>query len=101
METSTIVFVCGVISCILGIATFVTGMVTRARNDGKLEAKLGFCLQGIEEIKTSISSLNAKQTTQNNSIIKFETEITTLKLNVKNLQDEYEKLREKVNELEK
>lgn len=74
METSTIVFVCGVISCILGITTFVTCMVTRARNDGKLEAKLGFCLQGIEEIKTSISSLNAKQTTQNNSIIKFETE---------------------------
>ena len=74
METSTIVFVCGVISCILCITTFVTCMVTRDRNDGKFEAKLGFCLQGIEEIKTSISSLNAKQTTQNNSIIKFETE---------------------------
>lgn len=101
MDTSTIVFVCGVISCILGVATFVVGMITRARNDGKLEAKLGFCLQGIEEIKSSINTLTTKQTTQNNSIIKFETEIAMLQQNVQNLQDEYERLREKVTNIEK
>lgn len=53
--TATITFVTGVIACIVGIATFVVGMISRAKDSGVLAHKVDTALQGIEEIKKTLS----------------------------------------------
>lgn len=51
----TITFLCGIIMCIVGISTFVTGMITRAKGDGILSNKVDNALKGIDEIKRTLS----------------------------------------------
>lgn len=41
----------GVITCIIGVATFVVGMKNRAANDGMLIQKINQALAGIDELK--------------------------------------------------
>lgn len=94
MDPSTITFVAGVISCIIGVATFITGIASRARNDGNLEAKLGFCLQGIDELKERFVSFESKQGSHNDVIIRHDAEI-------KALQKDVSELKEKVNKIGK
>lgn len=96
MDTSSIIFVCGIISCVIGVASFVTGMVSRARNDGKLEAKLGFCLQGIEEIKQSIQTISTKQSMHNTNITECKQDIKRVDEKVNRLEEELDQLRKKV-----
>lgn len=76
--TQTITFMCGVIMCIIGIATFISALLTRARKDGQLEYKVDEALRGIDEIK---STLNRTQTWQESIGLKVqshEEQIVTL-----------------------
>lgn len=52
--TETVTFICGVIMCVIGISTFVSALITRARKDGQLEYKVDSALRGIDEIKDSL-----------------------------------------------
>jgi len=52
--TETITFVIGVVMCILGICTFVVGMLSRAKQDGALNAKVDNAIQGIAEIQATL-----------------------------------------------
>lgn len=105
MDTSTVLFITGIISCVIGVASFVTGIASRARNDGKLEAKLGFCLQGIDEIKKSIVRLESNQDSHNVTIARLDSEIKSLRgtheSEIKGLRHEFDVLRERVNNIEK
>ena len=67
--TQAITFFCGVIMCVIGIATFVSAMLTRARKDGQLEYKVDSALKGIEEIK---ESLNKTQVWKENIALKLQ-----------------------------
>lgn len=96
MDTSTVLFISGIISCVIGVASFVTGMVSRARNDGKLEAKLSFCLQGIEEIKQSIQNISTKQSLHNTNITECKQDIKRVDEKVNRLEEEFDALRKKV-----
>lgn len=51
MDTSTLTILCGIVTCIIGICTFVVGMKGRASNDGMLIQKINQALSGIEELK--------------------------------------------------
>lgn len=76
--TQTVTFMCGVIMCIIGIATFISALLTRARKDGQLEYKVDEALRGIDEIK---STLNRTQTWQESIGLKVqshEEQIVTL-----------------------
>lgn len=53
--SQTITFICGVILCVIGIATFVTGLVSRAKEDGALSNKVDTALKGIDEIKQTLN----------------------------------------------
>ena len=53
--TETITFVCGLIMCVIGIATFVTGIVQRAKNDGVLTNKVDTALTDLKDIKKTLS----------------------------------------------
>ena len=101
MDTSTIVFVTGIISCVIGVASFVTGIATRARNDGKIESKLEFCLKGIEEIKRSVASIENKQNTHDNALTRLDSELKSLRKTheseIERAEHEIEVLKERLN----
>ncbi len=50
----TVTFICGIILCIIGVCTFVTGMISRAKGEGILSNKVDNALKGIDEIKSSL-----------------------------------------------
>lgn len=51
MDIATLTLVGGIITCIIGVATFVVGMKNRAANDGMLIQKINQALAGIDELK--------------------------------------------------
>ena len=48
----------GIISCTIGVATFVSAQITKAKQDGMLIAKIDQCVSGIEDIKTDMKEKN-------------------------------------------
>lgn len=50
----TISLIIAALACVIGICTFVTGMVTRAKQDGVFMQKIEFCVAGISEIKEAL-----------------------------------------------
>lgn len=48
----------GVVGCLIGIATFSSAMITKAKQDGVLMAKVEQCLKNTEEIKKDMKEKN-------------------------------------------
>ena len=48
-------FASGIIMCVIGVCTFVTGMTGRAKGLGILSQKVDEALRGIEEIKQTLT----------------------------------------------
>lgn len=48
----------GIVSCVVGVSTFVSAQVTKAKQDGMQIAKLDQCVNGIEEIKKEMKEKN-------------------------------------------
>jgi len=48
----------GIISCTIGVATFVSAQITKARQDGVLIEKVNTCISNTEEIKNDIKEKN-------------------------------------------
>lgn len=72
----------GVISCVIGISTFVSAQLTKAKQDGVLIAKIDQCVNGIDELKSNIKEKNHEY----DSIIDEHTRaITQLQTEVKSL----------------
>ncbi len=76
--TETITFICGVIMCVIGISTFVSALLTRARKDGQIEYKVDSALKGIDEIKDSIKSHNNWQESMSIKVESHEEKIESL-----------------------
>lgn len=74
----TVTFICGVIMCIIGVATFVSALLTRARKDGQLEYKVDAALKGIDEIKSTLSHTQSWQENIGLKVQSHEEQITTL-----------------------
>lgn len=49
-----ITLVIGIISCVIGVSTFVSGMVTRGKTEGQTVEKINQCIKGIDEIKKDL-----------------------------------------------
>ena len=60
----TILFICSLVACIIGVLTFVVGMQSRSKNEGVLAQKLEQALEGIEEIKKDLKSMASVQQQQ-------------------------------------
>lgn len=56
----TVIIACivGVVSCLIGVATFVSAQLTKARQDGVMIAKMDQCVKGIDDIKADARSKN-------------------------------------------
>ena len=48
----------GIVSGVVGVSTFVSAQVTKAKKDGMQIAKLDQCVNGIEEIKKEMKEKN-------------------------------------------
>ena len=92
--TQTVTFICGVIMCVIGIATFISALLTRARKDGQLEYKVDEALRGIEEIKSNLYTTNAWKESTGIKIQSHEERIVTL-------FNEYHDLEERIKKLER
>ena len=55
---SIITCIIGVIGCVIGVATFISAQITKAKQDGMLIAKIDQCVKGIEEIKIDMKEKN-------------------------------------------
>lgn len=92
--TATITFVTGIIACLIGVATFAVGMISRAKESGVLSHKVDTALQGIEEIKRT---LNEQRSWRESIIIEMEShdqKIKTLFQRVQVLEQEMAVLKE-------
>lgn len=55
---SVITTVIGIISCIVGVASFVSAQITKAKQDGVLIEKVNQCVKNTEEIRNDIKEKN-------------------------------------------
>ena len=85
--TQTVTFMCGVIMCIIGIATFISALLTRARKDGQLEYKVDEALRGIDEIKTTLNRTQTWQESIGLKVQSHEEKIVTLFNNYSALEE--------------
>ena len=74
----------GIIGCVIGVATFVSAQLVRAKEDGKLMEKVDYLVRGFDEQKKDTKE-------KNNSFDHLFSEhteaIVDLKARVKNLED--------------
>lgn len=82
----TVTFICSLIMCAIGIATFISALLTRARKDGQLEYKVDAALKGIDEIKETLSHTHEWQEGSGLKIQSHEEQIKTLFTNYENLE---------------
>ena len=79
----------GVITCIIGISTFVSAQITKAKQDGMLSAKIEQCVKNTEEIKNDIKDKNKEYDSvldeHGKAIIQLQTEMKMVQkeLNIK------------------
>lgn len=71
-------FVCSIILCVIGVATFVVGMNARSKNDGAMMQKLDQAIGGIEELKTDMKEVKDNQHKSDLRIQSHEDQIKTL-----------------------
>jgi len=69
----------GIIGCAIGVATFVSAQITKAKQDGMVLAKIEQCVKNTEEIKKEMKEKNKEIDTvideHSQSIIKLKTEM--------------------------
>lgn len=91
--TGTITFVCGVIMCIIGVATFISAMMQRARKDGQLEYKVDQILKEIDEMKRSQELRGDRLEKVENTISTHTEQIKTLFGNYKDVKKQLDEMR--------
>lgn len=79
MDQPTVVYIVSLIGCAIGIAGFIVGIKSRAKNDGVLQQKLEQALKGIEDIKTDIKNSTAAQNSMALLVRSHDEKITILK----------------------
>ncbi len=80
----TVLFVCSVIACVIGVLTFISGMNARAQNDGVLVQKLEQAIDGLEEVKSDLKAVTSNQHKTDLQLTSHEEQIKTLFSLVKN-----------------
>ena len=89
--SQTITFICGIILCVIGVATFVTGLVSRAKDDGALSNKVDTALKGIDEIKQTLKEQRNWRETIGIELENHEQKINTIFNKVESIERSIEK----------
>lgn len=56
--TTVIPIIVGIIGCVIGVATFISAQITKAKQDGMVLAKIEQCVKNTEEIKKEMREKN-------------------------------------------
>lgn len=88
MDASTITLVIGIISCVIGVSTFVSGRLDKSRQSGVLEEKINQALKGITEIKNDLKAQNKAQADLGILAKSHEEKIHTLFNNIESIRAE-------------
>ena len=73
-----ILFACSIVACIVGVLTFIAGMVGRAKNDGILVQKINQAIEGIEELKADLKTVTTTEQSLALMVQSHEEQIKTL-----------------------
>ena len=93
----TMLFVCSILACIVGVATFVVGMNNRAKADGEVVQKLNQAVNGIAELKTDVKEIKNSQQSLALLVNSHEEQIKTLFHSLNDLNNTHEVLVEILN----
>lgn len=98
MDASTITLCVGIISCVIGVSTFVSGRMTKAERSGSMETKIDQALKGIEELKTQLRSSESNRHNTDLMVRSHDEQIRTVFRQCAELQTRIEKS-DKTNEI--
>ena len=73
-----ILFVCSLVVCIIGVLTFISGLMTKSKEDGVLVEKINQALDGIEELKSDLKSVTNTEKSLELMVRSHEEQIHTL-----------------------
>lgn len=79
-----------IIMCGIGISTFISSLLNRARNDGSLTAKLEEAVKGIEDIKNELKDFTDWKDHINQIIVEHSEKIETLFRNITRIEHQLE-----------
>ncbi len=97
MDASVLTFIAGILSCVIGIATFIVGMKARASKEGMLEQKIEQALQGIKDIKDEVKANANSQNAVALLVNSHDERIKTLFNNQMSLEKHFESLDNRTN----
>lgn len=97
--TETITFVCGIIMCVIGVSTFVSALITRARKDGQIEYKVDSALKGIDEIKDSLKGQNTWKESIATRVEGHEEKIESLFRKYTEMRSDISEMRREINDV--
>lgn len=95
METT--LFICSIVACVIGIATFVVGMNSRAKADGEVVQKLNQAVAGIAELKADVKEIKNSQQSLALLVNSHEEQIKTLFHSLNDLNNTHDVLIEILN----
>lgn len=78
MDAATITLLAGIISCIIGVSTFVTGRMAKAEHNGSMETKINQALEGITDINKKLEQLSSDHHDTDLLVRSHEEKIATL-----------------------
>lgn len=97
LHMDTIALICSIVLCVIGVATFVSSMINKARQDGQIITKLDFCLQALDEVKKDFSSHREISEQIRLDLTTHEEQIHTLFNRVTNVEERVDKFEQRQN----
>ena len=78
MDFGTVTFIAGLISCVIGVSTFISGRMTKAERNGSMETKINQALDGITAINRKLETSSHDQHTVELMVRSHEEQLKTL-----------------------
>lgn len=78
LDLASITFVTGIISCVIGVSSFISGRMARAERNGSMETKITQALDGITSINRKLEEYSNRQTEVSLLVQSHEEKIRTL-----------------------
>lgn len=95
LHMDTIALICSIVLCVIGVATFVSSMISKARQDGQIITKLDFCLQALDEVKKDFSSHREISEQIRLDLTTHEEQIHTLFNRLENVEERVDKFEQR------
>lgn len=78
MDVATLTLLAGIISCLIGIFTFIAGRMAKAEHNGSMETKINQALEGIESINKKLEDSTHNQHSIELMVSSHEQQLKTL-----------------------